>query len=140
VLLDGAARDQLICVMLGAAEVAASLVRKRNDGRLSRSFFTAAVSRLQDEILTASDFVKLPCDNAVINASIPLSEKHAINASDAIVLQVALEEAAWLRADGDDLVLVAADQRLLKAARAEGLQTLDPETQTEADVEALLSA
>ena len=39
---------------------------------------------------------------------------------------------------GDDLVLVASDQRLLRAAQAEGLVTFDPETQSQADLDALL--
>jgi len=43
-----------------------------------------------------------------------------------------------LRAGGNDLVLVAADHRLLKAARAEGVLAFDPEAQTQPDLDALL--
>jgi hypothetical protein len=37
-----------------------------------------------------------------------------------------------LRAGGGDLVLVASDQRLLRAPQAEGLSTFDPESQDQA--------
>jgi hypothetical protein len=47
-------------------------------------------------------------------------------------LHAALGLAQHLRGRGDDLILVAADQRLLRAARAEGLGTFDPETQDQA--------
>jgi hypothetical protein len=53
-------------------------------------------------------------------------------------LQAAVDLAAQLRVDGDDLALVAADQRLLRAAQAEGLVTLNPETQAESDLDVLL--
>jgi hypothetical protein len=39
---------------------------------------------------------------------------------------------------GDDIVLVASDQRLLRAASAEGLMTFDPESQTVADLNRLV--
>lgn len=64
--------------------------------------------------------------------------KHSINATDAMLLRSALDVVANLRARGDDLVLVAADRRLLRAAQIEGLLTLNPETQTTADLDALL--
>jgi len=37
------------------------------------------------------------------------------------------------------LVLVTSDQRLLRAAQAEGVLTFDPTTQTESDLDALLT-
>ncbi len=45
------------------------------------------------------------------------------------MLRVALDVAHPLRNQGDDLVLVASDQRLLRAAQAEGLVTFNPEAQ-----------
>jgi len=46
---------------------------------------------------------------------------------DALVLRSALDIATELRSTDDRLVLVASDQRLLRAARAEGLQIFNPE-------------
>lgn len=139
-LFANAAREQLMCLMLGVAEIAAALARKRNGGIITPAVFSTGMIQLRTEVLDAKEFTKLPADNALISISIPLSDKHAINATDAVLLQTALDLAALLRADGNDLVLVAADQRLLKAAQAEGLVTFDPETQTEAALDAWLTS
>ena len=56
-----------------------------------------------------------------------LIETHSLNSVDAMVLRSALDVVTELRSIGDTLVLVASDQRLLRAARAEGLQIFNPE-------------
>ena len=119
-LFAKATRDRLMCLMVGVAEVVAALVRKRNGGIITPAVFSAAMVRLRTEVLTAGDLVKLPADNALISMAIFLCDKYAINANDAIVLQTALDLVAQLRTDGKPLVLVASDQRLLRAAQAEG--------------------
>jgi predicted nucleic acid-binding protein len=137
-LFAAVTRDRLLCLMLGGAEVAAALVRKRNGGTLIPAAFAAAMLDLRTEVLDAIDFTKPPADNSAINASIPLTDKHAINATDAVVLYTALQLVTQLRAAGDDLVLAACDRRLLRAAQAEGLTTFDPENQTQPELDALL--
>jgi predicted nucleic acid-binding protein len=137
-LLSQAPRDRLMCLMLGAAEVVAALVRKRNGGQITPAVFAVALLQFRGEVLDAVDFLKLPVDNLLIGASLPLLDKHSLNATDAILLQLAREQGQVLRAAGNDLVLIASDKRLLKAAQAEGLVTFDPETQTQADLDALL--
>ena len=72
-------------------------------------------------------------------ASWYLIEKYSLNSTDAILLNSALNIAADLRHAGNDLVLVAADGRLLRAARAEGLDTFNPERNSQADLNALLA-
>lgn len=57
-LLANASRDRLACLMLGAAEVAAALVRKQNAGLLSVSAFSVAMSEFRVEVLDAPDFEK----------------------------------------------------------------------------------
>jgi predicted nucleic acid-binding protein len=131
---------RLVCLMLGVAEVAAVLARKRNGGLITAPVFAAMMTQFRAEVIEAADFAKLPADNALINSSLALSDQYAINATDAIILRAALDLAAYLRLGGDDLVLVSSDQRLLKAAQAEGLLAFDPETQTEAALNALLRA
>src|SRR5437870_2427423 len=86
-LFTRVSRDRLMCLMIGAAEVAAALVRKRNQGALTPVMFTAATAELRAEVVDAADFFKFASDNATITRSIPLSDTHAINATDAIVLQ-----------------------------------------------------
>ena len=56
-----------------------------------------------------------------------LIETHSLNSVDAIVLRSALDIATELRNTGNTLVLVASDQRLLRAAQDEGLLVFNPE-------------
>jgi predicted nucleic acid-binding protein len=137
-LFGQAAPTRLSCLMLGAAEVFASLVRRRNDGRLSLPHFTLASGAFLSEVLKAHNFTKHPAANPLIERAIGLLPTHPINANDAVVLQTTLDLAGSYRPQGDDLILVASDQRLLKAAQAEGLVTFDPETQPQSDLDKLL--
>jgi uncharacterized protein len=138
-LFASADPSRLVCLMLGAAEVAAALARKRNGGVITMPVFAAAMAQLRVEVIDATDVAKLPADNALVINSLPFTDQYAINATDAVVLRAALDLAAHLRLGGSDLVLVSSDQRLLKAARAEGLLAFDPETETEAVLNALLT-
>jgi predicted nucleic acid-binding protein len=139
-LFTQAARDRLMCLMLGAAEVIATLVRKRNGGHITPAVFAVALIQFRGEVLDAVDFLKLPANNLLIGASLPLLDKHSLNATDAVLLQLAREQAQMLRTAGNDLVLFASDKRLLKGAQTEGLVTFDPETQTQPELDALLSS
>jgi predicted nucleic acid-binding protein len=137
-LFTRAASYRLGCLLLGGAEVVAALVRKRNGGQFTPAAFTAAMAQLQAEVLGAVAFQKLPAEDTVIYASLPLLERYAINSTDALVLQTALNLAFALRAAGNDLVLVASDRRLLTASQAEHLLTFNPETQSQAELDALI--
>lgn len=137
-LFARASRGRLMCLMLGAAETAAALVRKKNRGAIDSTMFLSATARLKAEVLDPPDFLKVPSDNPLILASMRFLDRHAINATDAVVLEAALQLAVPTRAAGNDLVLVACDRRLLRAAQAEGLLTFDPENQTQAELDALL--
>lgn len=132
------ATDRLLLLNVGSAEVISILVRKRNAGVLSVKIFSQALHTFQTEVLQAATVQKLVADNALVTDSLPLIITHSINATDAILLRSAIDLATILRGQGDDLVLVASDQRLLRAAQAEGLVTFNPETQTIADLNALL--
>jgi hypothetical protein len=73
-----------------------------------------------------------------VTFALALIETHSINATDAIILQSALGLRTRLRSAGDDLVLMGSNQRLIRAAQAEGLATFNPETQSQADLSVLL--
>jgi predicted nucleic acid-binding protein len=137
-LFNRVARDRLMCLMLGAAEVASVLVRRRNAGRLLPARFIQGMLNLSAEIVNNPNFNALAADNDLIAAAVPLIEQHSINSTDAVVLRLSLDLAAQHRAAGDDLVLVTSDRRLLRAAQHERLVTFDPETQTQADLDALI--
>jgi hypothetical protein len=71
-------------------------------------------------------------------AAMPLIEKYSINATDSLVLHTARGIAASESTDGNDLILITADKRLVTAAKAEGLQVINPENATLAEIEKLL--
>ncbi len=125
-------------VSVGLTEVVSVLVRKRNAGLLSPGSFRQGYLAFEAEICPPQLARKIPIDDGLAIRAFSLVDRHSINSTDAVILLSALEIAATLRAGGDDLLLVACDQRLLRAARAEGLATFDPETQSPADLDALL--
>ena len=58
--------------------------------------------------------------------SLDMIERYAVNSVDALVLCAALV-ANELMSEGESLLFVAADERLLRAAQSEGLMVLNPE-------------
>jgi len=138
VILDTVAEPRIYLLNIGFAEVVSVLVRKKNAGGTSAAGFNLALLGLEREVTRSVGKHLLSFDNSVASDALPLIVKHAINSTDAIVLRVALDIAQLLRVGGDDLVLVASDQRLLRAAGAEGLTTFNPETQDHAALAALI--
>jgi predicted nucleic acid-binding protein len=130
---------RLCCLMLGVAEVVSVLVRRRNAGHVPQPQFQQSLAALHLEIGLQPAILPLPVDNQVIESAFLHIERHAINSNDAILLQVAMKLAAGHRQQGNDLVLVASDQRLLRAAQREGLTTFDPETQDIVTLQRLLA-
>ena len=119
---------RLRCLTIGAMEVFWICVRKKNDGRITADQFTQATGHLEFEVInTQSDFKTLSVPDSLIWGSMDLIETHSLNSVDAIVLRSALGIATELSSTDDTLVLVASDQRLLRAARTEGLQIFNPE-------------
>lgn len=137
-ILDKVSGDRIYVVNLGAGEVVSILVRKRNAGVITDVYFRQALIDFETEIVRSADIHKLPVSNRLATTSFSLIVAHSLNSTDAIILKSALAIAKKLRAAGDDLVLVASDQRLLRAAQAEGLSTFNPESQDQATLAALL--
>lgn len=135
-LFQHAVRQRLHCLLLTAAEVVSVLVRQRNGGRLSVVTFRQGLLRLHMEVVQQSAVVALSLENVVIEAALPLINTHSINSNNAVVLQTALNLSVTCRAQGDDLILIASDQRLFRAA---GLVTFDPESQDVAALQLLLA-
>ncbi len=113
-------------------------MRKRNAGRLTATAFRQAMTDFDAEICQAKAVRKIVVDERLAVDGFGLIDVHSVNGSDAIVLRSAIDSAVALRAVGDDLLLVASDVRLLRAAQAEGLATFNPEIQSPADLDALL--
>ncbi|HTU88528.1 MAG TPA: type II toxin-antitoxin system VapC family toxin [Gemmataceae bacterium] len=138
VILDSVAEQRIYLLNIGYAEVASVLVRKKNAGGISAALFNQALLNLEREVIRSLGKHLLSFDNSVASDALAFIVKHAINSTDAIVLRVALDIAQLLRDGGNDLVLVASDQRLLRAAQAEGLVTFNPESQDQAALAVLI--
>jgi len=137
-LLDNVSPDRLMVLNIGFAEVVSILVRRKNVGRLSSTTCAQALLHLGQEIIHAPTLRKVEATNALVIQALTHIENHSINATDAILLHAALALAQHFRIHGDDLVLVASDLRLVRAAQAEGLGTFNPETQDQAALAALM--
>lgn len=130
--------DRMAVLSVGIAEVVHILVRQHNGKRITTTTFRQALSDLRKEIKLKSPIRVIDVTGIAAVRAQPFILKYSINSTDAILLRSALDLAAPLRAAGDDLLLVASDQRLLKAARAEGLAVFDPEAQSAADLDTVL--
>ena len=137
-ILDSVGGSQIHVLNVGAGEVISIFVRKRNARAISADDFDDAMLNFKAEIVHAAGVKKTSVSSRLAFSSFPLIVAHSINSTDAITLKSALALARKLRKTGDDLVLVASDQRLLRAAQAEGLATFNPEIQDAAALAPLL--
>jgi predicted nucleic acid-binding protein len=102
---------RLLTSWLGFLEIVAVLNRHRNDGRFTDDVAARALN---------------------------LVMRHNLNASDALYLRQMLDWQAGCDPQTDALASIAADERLLRAAQAEGITTFNPETAKPDTVERLL--
>ena len=138
-LLDrllGSAPERAIISSLILSETISVLSRKHNENRIPTELFQQASARLLFEARAMS---RQPVDDETVVVSIPLINRYSLNASDALFLRQALDLQTLLRDTEHDLVVLASDLRLLRAAAAEELSALNPEETSLKDAEALLS-
>ena len=130
--------QQMLCFLESVGEVISIFVRRRNGGAITESGFNQAMLELRFEMSLCVEVEKVYPTESQITASWGLIVTHSINSTDAIILRCALDSAIELRGAGDDLILVATDARLLRAAQAEGLRTFNPETDSQTVLDAHL--
>ena len=130
-------KDRMMSLLLGAGEIISVLVRRRNDGSISSETYTKAVSQIRREVLMPGEFVLESATDELVQRSFAFIDPYSINATDAVVLRSALDASEALRAQGETLVLVTADARLVRAAQAEGLTTFNPESDSSETLDAL---
>jgi predicted nucleic acid-binding protein len=137
-LFAAVSKSQMITTVLRYSETCGALVRKRNRGDLDAASYSVARSALRAEIIDDPDFGVLAVEFGDILGGIDLIDRHNLNSTDASILMSFLGFARS-QSSVTRCVLVAADQRLLRAAKAEGLSTLNPETFPAVDVPAFLA-
>lgn len=121
----------------GYAETYSILFRRLNGGFLDPAGFTGMVTLLQADVVDSLDFDLLPIGDETIFACIATMQRHNLNSTDAAILTLLLSSV--IPSTSSTCVLVASDHRLLRAAQAEGLQTINPQTMPAADVPAFLA-
>lgn len=128
-------RSRLRCLTIGALEAISVVIRAQNGGRITSTDAADALAAVRAEVFASMPMVSARDDLVFFAAT--LIEKHHINSTDAILLRAALDLMAGFRANGDDLVLISSDRRLLRAADREGLPALDPEDEDIGALQAL---
>ena len=139
-VFNGLPSSQMITTFLSCAEMFSLLLRKHNRGDISLSLFSFAVSAFQAETLKSQDFNLLSISDSDIIRGVEFMRRHNINASDAAILAAFLRYSSTQLHSAPPCLLIASDQRLLRAATAEGLATLNPEQVSPAEVSARLAA
>lgn len=139
-IFDTVPANKIYVLSIGPGEVLSILVRKRNGGLISAAEFLRGTASFEAELVRTRDITKVSVTRPLVTGSLSLILAHSINSTDALVLKSALALAKKLRKAGDNLVLVASDQRLLRAAQGEGMATFDPESQDNATLTALIAS
>ena len=104
------------------AETYSGLVRRHRDGDVSAAAFAHACEQFE---LDWSGYLKIHLNEDVLGMARTVSKRHALRGFDGIHLASALAlQAGW----GETVLVAGADQRLLRAATAEGLATLNVQT------------
>ena len=135
-LFDAVTPEELWTTMIGYSETFAILWRRHNGGVINRKTFVAATSSLETIFLRGAN-VPLEMDNVSVMKSLGMIQKHNLNSTDAVILTLYLQLLQKL--GRKDAVLVTVDHRLLRAAQAEGLATLDPTNFDENDLPEFLA-
>jgi len=123
-LFDAVTPEELWITMIGYSETFAILWRRHNGSVINKATFAAAASSLETLFLQSGN-VPLEMDNVSVLTSLGMIQKHNLNSTDAVILTLYLQHLEAL--ERTDAVLVTVDQRMLRAAQAEGLAVIDPE-------------
>ena len=130
---------RMVCLFQGAGEIIFVFVRRRNEGRITTTRFNQLREHFETEFIERDELERVFPTEDQITDSWDLIEEHSLNSTDALLLQCAIDRTNELRIDGDNLVLVSSDKRLIRAAQNEGLLTFDPETDSQTALDILIN-
>lgn len=130
---ENVSTSRVLCLVDSLNEVYAVMAKKlrKPDGVLIQPDHDQAIEKFEAEVVNHAEVVQLEATSNQKIAARKLIAAHALNSSDALILQCALDEANNLRAAGNDLVLVCSDKRLVRAAKREELRTFNPENDSQ---------
>ncbi len=116
-------RGHVATAKIAYAEVYAGLARKHREGHLPGSQYALACRQFESDW---QSYVRLDLEDEILILARDLIQRHPLRGFDAIHLASALSLKAAL---GEDVTFAAADERLLRAARAERLRPLNVEAE-----------
>jgi predicted nucleic acid-binding protein len=128
---------RLVVSSLTTLETLSILNRRRNEAQIPLLEFLRALRGIIREIRTFSPYLVI--DDRLVLTSVPYTLKHNINSADAIHVAVLLSLRDALQQSDEELVCLAADQRLVRAVRAEGIIAIDPERDSVTRARAMIS-
>ena len=130
---ENVSTSRMLCLVDSLNEVYFIIAGKHweQDGVLIQPDHNQAIQKFEAEVVNHAEVVKLEATLDQKIAARKLIAAHDINSSQALVLQCALDKANELRAVGNELVLVCADNRLLIAAKRKELRTFNPENDSQ---------
>lgn len=118
-------RNKLIIARITWVEVLSALARRQREGSLSSDNVAKAIRTFRYDLDTQYQVVEL--DRMLTETAGQLVGKHPLRAYDAVQLASALRvQPAFARAKATLLTFLAADDRLIAIAQAEGLLTDNP--------------
>lgn len=124
-LVDRDARNLLLTSRMTVVEARSALARRRREASISGDEHAFIIGMLTHHGLTQYHFIEL--EREIVNLAGELLDRHPLRAYDAVQLASALAiQAALVAADLSGLIFLAADDRLLNVARAEGLDCDNP--------------
>lgn len=104
------------------AETYSGLTRRYREGTLTRSDYERVCEQFEHDWV---EILRVPLGDVILGTARTMIQRHVLRGFDAIHLASALS----LQTELNEVVtLAAADERLLQAAAAEGLPTLNVET------------
>jgi predicted nucleic acid-binding protein len=127
---------RLVVSSLTTLETLSILNRRRNEAQISLPTFILSLRGVIGEIKRFTHYLVID-DHLLISSAI-YTIKHNINSADAIHLAVLLSLQETLRQGDGELVCMAADKRLARAAHTEGIAVVDPELDSITQVRALI--
>ena len=111
----------LLSLEILRCELASVLNRKLREHALTHNIYEGLKKQVREDL---KDLGAVPADSSLIQTSLRLLESHPLKALDSLYLAGALNlQQIWK----SPVLFVSADRQLLRAAKAEGLQVLNPE-------------
>ena len=135
---DNVSAERIICLFDSMDETRFVIAKKRNRREITVSEFNQAIREFEVEVVNSTEVVQVHATVNQKEAARQLIHDYPINSTDAYILQCALDKTNELRVDGNNLVLVSSDKRLIKAAENEGMLTFNPEADSQPALDVLI--